>query len=118
MYLDVLKLNTNNIEEEFNILNEVTSGTMSFPLADNSSYKPCIQGFGQFNVYEEILPFKDTAVILDIYDSKGRKIDQKRENMIINENTYINANFIKTAFAEEKSGYNHDDQPFGNIIAT
>lgn len=48
------------------------------------------------------MPFTETAVVLNVYDRKGRKIDQKRQFMVedVSDFTYNNANFIKSSFHE------------------
>ena len=129
MYLGMLELNRIDIDEEFKILNEVTQELMGYDGKDTShSYKAVIKSFGHLNVYDEIEPFQETAVILDVYDHQGNKVYQKRKDMIngINESTYINANFIKTALTEECPGSmdageeecHEKAAPYGYIIAS
>lgn len=75
------------------------------------------------DVFEGMSPFEETVVVLDLFDKNGEKVDQSRGTKIINnsQSTYLNANYIKTAFNEEATSFADDDghdDPFGMIIAS
>ena len=87
---DLTRFRTNEIRGEFELLQNLFY----------NNYKDGIKGFDQFNTFENLLPIKETAVILNLYDEDGRMIRQKREYMLedVSQDTYMNANYIKTCY--------------------
>ena len=83
-------LEESQIKKEFNVLDGLCKNV--------EDGKEIIYGFGELNESEYRCPYAETAVILNIYNEYGIKVDQKRREMIedINDQTYINANYIKS----------------------
>ena len=79
-------------------------------------HKIPILGFSKFDISEEIVSYMETAVIINQSENE----DTPRKKLPINDKTYINASYIKTAFNESCPESNHSefDAPFGNVIAT
>ena len=52
MYLDVLQLNKDRLDEEYQILDQLTEFTMSYPKYNKLNYKECITGFSHLDIYD------------------------------------------------------------------
>lgn len=64
------------------------------------------------NIYSDVAPYSETAVIINRHLAKTRS--KALEMLKRDEKMYINASFIKSPFREGRG----DQEPFGLIIAT
>jgi protein tyrosine phosphatase len=87
----VTERNKNKIGKEFKYLDKLFAW---------GNGKPIIKECKNLNIYSDVAPFKETAVVLD--GGSPEKVDASN---------YINACYIKSSFKERGN-------PFGLIIAT
>ena len=64
------------------------------------SSKPTLDNFGKLNIYYDVRPFVETAVILNKPGEENLEVTKEYLLENLNNDTYINANYIKSPFQE------------------
>jgi len=105
---DLIQTDPREYVYEFNQLNE---------LFDWQDSKDFITKCKNLNIYTDVAPFKETAVVIKNEANQGISRSETVES--IDKHSYINACYIKSAFKESNPRENQNDVwPFGLIIAT